>query len=211
MVVLSGGEMRRKVLLFVGLALAACGGPEGPRHLSDSAISPLALSANSLNLRRVMGQDVLEKPLLPQPGDIWADVLPPPVVPDAHPAPDTHSAPPVAATPGRPVAAAAVLQAPVAAKADPPAVVAPPGKQQPMVQLAAAPSQQGAEAAWQRLQQQAPKLTDGRVPALSEAEVNGAHVWRLRASGFADVAEASAFCSSVREMKGECWVVTASP
>jgi len=43
--------------------------------------------------------------------------------------------------------------------------------------------------------------------------VNGQHVWRLRAAGFADVAEASAFCTGIRAVKANCWVVppSASP
>jgi hypothetical protein len=80
----------------------------------------------------------------------------------------------------------------------------------PVVQLAASHSAQLAEAEWRRLRQQAPKLTDGHSPALSEAEVNGQHVWRLRAAGFADVTEASAFCASVRLVKADCWVVPQS-
>lgn len=81
------------------------------------------------------------------------------------------------------------------------------------VQLAAAQSAQRAEAEWRRLRQDAPKLTDGHQPAVSAAEVNGHQVWRLRTAGFADVAEASAFCTGIRAVNADCWVVppSASP
>jgi hypothetical protein len=63
------------------------------------------------------------------------------------------------------------------------------------------------------LRQHAPRLTDGHQPAVIEAEVNGHQVWRLRTAGFADMAEASAFCSDIRAEKSDCWVVppSASP
>jgi hypothetical protein len=94
-----------------------------------------------------------------------------------------------------------------AAKAGPPAVP------RLMVQLAAADSAQSAEAEWRRLRQHAPTLTDGHKPAVIEAKVNGQHVWRLRAAGFADLAAASAFCSGIRAVQANCWVVppSASP
>lgn len=203
-----------------------------------------------------MGQNVLDQPLLPQPGNVWADVLPAPqsgppaatparvdtqhnaVVASASgdglqraaapaiavPAPvvaKTGPAPiPVVATPAPVVAAAAsVAAAPipvVVAAAAPVAAVpeaVPSAASSLVVQLAAARTAQRAEAEWRRLRQQAPKLTDGHSPALSEAEVNGQHVWRLRAAGFADVAEASAFCTGIRAVKADCWVVplSASP
>ena len=88
--------------------------------------------------------------------------------------------------------------------------VVPRDEDRPVVQLAAVSSEEGAEAAWRRLRQQARVLTDGHVSAVSEAEVNGQHVWRLRAFGFTDVAEASAFCSELRAVKAGCWVVPAS-
>jgi hypothetical protein len=77
----------------------------------------------------------------------------------------------------------------------------------PVVQLAAAASARSAEAEWQRLRQQARVLTDGHLPMLTETEVNGQHVWRLRADGFTDVAQASAFCMGLRAVKAGCWVV----
>lgn len=169
-----------------------------------------------------MGQNVLDQPLLPQAGDIWADVLPPaqsgrgggasvsagrvarvvdPVAPSAV-QPRAVSQLIVAAVPAAAVASAVPEQQ-----------VVPSDAGRPLVQLAAAPSRQGAEAEWRRLRQQAPTLTDGHLPAINEAEVNGQHVWRLRAAGFADVAEASAFCSGIRAVKAGCWVVppSASP
>jgi hypothetical protein len=201
--------------------LSGCIGFARPQEKPASGRGPLV--ADSETVRRLMGQAVLDRPLLPQPGDIWADVLP-----AAEPGP--ADATPTAGQGGhRSVVAAAPsagvprLPPPVVVAAAPeagvpPAVAAttkaaPPGDFRLMVQLAAAGSAQRAVAEWQRLRQHAPKLTDGHLPAVSEAEVNGQHVWRLRAAGFADVAEASAFCSGIRAVKASCWVVppSASP
>jgi hypothetical protein len=79
-----------------------------------------------------------------------------------------------------------------------------------MVQLTAAGSEERADAEWRRLRREARELTEGHPPAISEADVNGQHVWRLRAAGFADVAEASAFCTGIRAVKANCWVVPPS-
>jgi len=182
-------------------------------------------------MRRLMGQDMLDQPLLPQPGDIWADVLP-----RAEPAPATtlpatsrreHRSV-VAAAPGarstqpagppQPVGPPhqANPAGPETAKAAPPVEPNParhPAMPHLAVQLAAVRSAQLAEAEWRRLRQHAPRLTDGHQPAVIEAEVNGHQVWRLRTAGFAGVAEASAFCSDIRAVKSDCWVVppSASP
>jgi hypothetical protein len=219
----------------------------------------MVATTNSTVMRQLLGEDVLEKPLLPQPGNIWADVLPParPGAPlasagnrgDPHPggahpmvaatsvaAPPRPSGPVILASARAPalppVEAAALLAVPVVKVAPPPiphpsiqpaAASAAPrpvgnlaalqGSARLAVQLAAVRSAELAEAEWRRLRQDAPTLTDGHDPAVTEAEVNGQHVWRLRAMGFADLAQASAFCGSIRAVKVGCWVVppTASP
>ena len=80
----------------------------------------------------------------------------------------------------------------------------------PMVQLAALSDAQQAVAAWRRLRREAPKLTDGHNPEIVSADVNGRHVWRLRAGGFDDIAAATAFCTGIRTANADCWVVPAS-
>ncbi len=272
--------------------------PHATAGSAGSAPAATMAASDGTVMRHLMGQDALDRPLLPQPGDIWAGVLPPaqsgpaavaPVgIRGGHPAVDAvepaaaqshrkqeaiaatgrvyrteaataatgpahrtdqpsrtgqpsrttqtvaatgqpHPAAVGIATTGRLHAAAPVIAAastgilrpapavarathepmrPVAAaKAGPPAVP------RLMVQLAAADSAQSAEAEWRRLRQHAPTLTDGHKPAVIEAKVNGQHVWRLRAAGFADLAEAGAFCSGIRAVQANCWVVppSASP
>jgi hypothetical protein len=313
--------MRHHVLLCLSLTLSGCTGIENWRETAVFGREPQVAAADSPILRRLMGQEVLDQPLLPQPGNIWADVLPAPQPdpPAAAPASFHGVHRPVAATlpsagvprpalpaiaaadPGAasPVAAAVAAAVPVAAAASPMAATSPAGLVSPAatvrvaaalsptappsraghlspegvvsmtaaiaptaaasrtgpvspagpvslatavspgaavasageavpsagsaiamavprvvvhpeVQLAAAQSAQSAEAEWRRLRRDAPTLTEGRLPVVREAEVNGQHVWRLRAAGFADVAEASAFCIGMRAAKSECWVVPAS-
>lgn len=288
--------MRRSVLLSLCLVISGCAGSGGDREAPVAARLPSAPAADSTIVRRLTGQVVPDQPLLPQPGNIWADVLPagqpgPPAAtpgafgnghrPDAvmvsdsgsshtaapvvvaavpaaaRPAPEVSPA--VAASPAATASVAVVASqvattSPVAvfpaatarppatallpatalrpavlpSPARPPAVLPPavPASAVPataqtgspvasslMVQLAAARSAQSAEAEWRRLRQQAQTLTEGHPPAVTEAEVKGQRVWRLRAAGFADVAEASAFCTSIRTVKANCWVVppAASP
>ncbi len=253
--------MRRNVLLCLYLTLSACTGSAISRATPGSGGPSPVATADSTILRRLMGQEVLDQPLLPQPGNIWADVLPavspgPPsatpgsihagdrpvaaAAPGArlrHPAASVTTAiapaaavtlvaavPRIAAVPlgGVPLAgavpvakpvppAAAMRQAgPVRAVVPATAKAMPPAAFHLMVQLAAARSAQSAEAEWRRLRQHAPTLTDGHLPAVSEAEVNGQHVWRLRAAGFADAAEAAAFCTGIRTVQANCWVVPPS-
>lgn len=297
--------MGRYAWLMLCLPVSACAGSAISRATVGSAesIPPANVAAaDGTVLRRVLGQDALDQPLLPQPGDVWADVLPPAqlgpsVVPPASvrarhslveaaesdaraphrpepavtmtgQAPATaaviaatglapataaaaaaamprqphrsaptlatagqlHPSRPVIATPARPVSSAPVIAATPAEAVRPVQAVArampepaqpvaammaeagardgvKAGALHPMVQLAAADSARSAEAEWQRLRQHAPNLTHGHKAAVSEAEVNGQHVWRLRASGFADMSEASAFCSGIRAVKANCWVV----
>lgn len=212
--------MWNKALLFLCLALSGCAGFDWMHKASSTNDPPPAAAADSAIMRRVMGEDVLDQPLVPQPGNIWADVLP---AAEPGPQPATSVSAPAARRPdivavahdGSPhalvpvVAAAAprVLTPAVVAKAAPPATFG------LMVQLAAAASAERAEAEWRRLRQHAPTLTDGHQPAVSQADVNGRQVWRLRTAGFTDVAQASAFCVDIRAVKADCWVVppAASP
>jgi hypothetical protein len=180
---------------------------------------PPDVTADNTVMRRLLGLEVKDQPLLPQAGDIWADVLPAaqPERGGTTSVSSTHTAGFVAPAASRTVEPRAVTQLIVAAapvpavpSAGPDVRVVPGSGGLPLVQLAAAPSRQGAEAEWRRLRQQARMLTDGHRPAINEAEVNGQHVWRLRAAGFTDVAEATAFCSGMRAVTAGCWVVTAS-
>ena len=67
--------MRRGVLPYLPLALFACAAL-GPPHGAHAAGRAPMKASPELSLLRLIGQDALDQPLLPQPGDIWADVLP---------------------------------------------------------------------------------------------------------------------------------------
>jgi len=68
--------MRQSILLFVGLVLSGCavaGEPDGAR---PTPMAQQEYVGADTTLRRVMGQDTMDQPLLPQPGNIWAGILP---------------------------------------------------------------------------------------------------------------------------------------
>jgi hypothetical protein len=205
--------MQRYVLLSLCLVLSGCAG-FGSTHTAPAFQTPEPVAtADRTVLRQVIGQDMLDQPLLPQPGNIWADILPPSAQRAASAAARVDH-PATAMAPATKLPHAATLTATVAAAAPSlpptkPAVTqaAPAQASRPVVQLTAARSPQRAEAEWRRLRLQAPTLTDGHLPAVVEAEVNGQQVWRLRTAGFADVAEASAFCTGIRAVRADCWVV----
>ncbi|MGH7120874.1 MAG: SPOR domain-containing protein [Acetobacteraceae bacterium] len=74
------------------------------------------------------------------------------------------------------------------------------------VQLAAMNSEQGARREWQRLQGALPTLFDQRQPVVEKVEVDGHTFWRLRTGGFANVAAATEFCTSVRAKGNGCTI-----
>ena len=107
-----------------------------------------------------------------------------------HAASEPHANAPVAAGP----AVAAAPAAPVAS--------APAGAVQ--VQLAALNSEAAARAEWKHLASRAPALLAGHQPEISRT-THGDHVfWRLRTSGFADVAAATRFCVQMRALGAVC-------
>jgi hypothetical protein len=191
---------------------------------------------DSLIGRQLMGQNPNVPPLQPEPGDIWADVLPtqPPTAltpprsgqpgpPPLRPEPGDiwadvlSTQPPEALTPpsqsGQPAAPPHVLAGagtPLQrAKIRP----APPASADdtPAVQLATADTAQGAVAAWTELQHRLPDLLRGHPPQVWAAEVDGRTVWRLRAAGFATASDARAFCARMHAAKAGCRVAPAVP
>ena len=58
----------------------------------------------------------------------------------------------------------------------------------------------------ENLAERYPALLRGRSPILRQGEANGRPVWRLRTGGFANGAEASAFCDRLRGAGLSCWV-----
>jgi hypothetical protein len=52
-----------------------------------------------------------------------------------------------------------------------------------------------------------PDLLVGHQPSFSRTERDGHTFWRVRATGFADVAQAKSFCDHVRAKGAACAVV----
>jgi hypothetical protein len=75
-----------------------------------------------------------------------------------------------------------------------------------MVQLAALASEDAARDEWQKLSKRMPELLNGRHPVYSRTEHDGHTLWRIRTSGFADAAQARAFCDHMRQKGGSCSV-----
>lgn len=141
--------------------------------------------------------------IAPQPVSLPSPAQPAPV-----------AAPPISAAPEhRPTATAAKpapRPAPVqtaSASATSPAPAAssrPAAGGHTQVQLAALSSEEAAKVEWSRLEKKLPSLFAGRHPMIVKAEVNGHVFWRLRTGGFADIAQATEFCSKVRAKGGGC-------
>ena len=134
----------------------------------------------------------------------------------------TQSRPPAVAT--APAATAPAPPQPLAA----PAPVAPPAVHQPVtsadaapaagdaastdslaahgpeVQLAALDTEAAAQAEWSRLTRQAPGLFASRHPAILRASRGGREFFRLRTGGFANLAEATAFCGQAKAAGVAC-------
>jgi hypothetical protein len=130
----------------------------------------------------------------------------PPVAPVVHPA--------VASGAGLSTkeltAATPALDKPVVEKLPAPKVAAAPpaatGKTQ--VQIAALASEESARTEWQRLSKSMPDLFGNRQPAVSKTEHDGHVLWRLRTGGFADIAQATAFCERVRAKRTGCSIAS---
>jgi hypothetical protein len=116
-----------------------------------------------------------------------------------------------------PAAPAAAAAAPSASPNPPAAVaqaapVAVPPPSAPVghaaVQLAAVGSEEAALSEWQRLSHRMPDLLSGRQPTVSKTEHGGRTYYRLRTGGFADIAQATAFCEQVRAKGNGCMLTS---
>jgi hypothetical protein len=72
------------------------------------------------------------------------------------------------------------------------------------VQLAAVASEDVARSEWARLAKRMPDLFGSKQPAVTKTEHDGKTLWRLRTGGFADIAQATAFCEQVRAKGNGC-------
>jgi hypothetical protein len=73
------------------------------------------------------------------------------------------------------------------------------------VQVAAASSEDGANAEWTRKAKTAPELFAAAEKVIVQADVNGRTVYRVRAGSFATTADADAFCNAFKAKGGECF------
>jgi hypothetical protein len=76
------------------------------------------------------------------------------------------------------------------------------------VQLGALDSEQAAMTEWQRLSHRMPELLRAHQPAVLRAEHGGKTIFRLRTSGFTDIASATAFCAQVRSKGVGCSIAS---
>lgn len=103
---------------------------------------------------------------------------------------------------------------PRAAAASPPAATSAassaqtPARPGVSVQLAAVDTEVAATAEWKRLAKRMPEILDGRRPLIQKAERDGHAIWRVRTSGFADMAEATGFCTRLRAKGGNCTIAS---
>jgi hypothetical protein len=74
------------------------------------------------------------------------------------------------------------------------------------VQLAALDSPQAGQSAWSEIIARNADLLAGRNHLLMPATIAGHQIWRLRVSGFADVADAANFCVKLRSRGADCTV-----
>jgi Flp pilus assembly protein TadD len=75
-----------------------------------------------------------------------------------------------------------------------------------MVQLAALNSEAAAHDEWVQLSKRFPALLNGKQPVFSQTERDGHMLWRVRTSGFDDVAQAQTFCDRMRTAGSGCAV-----
>jgi hypothetical protein len=90
---------------------------------------------------------------------------------------------------------------------DPTLAVAPPRPKLVTVQLSEAKSEAQAQLAWEKLAKKQPDLFGQRRALFQKVNDRGTAPWRLRTGGFADPAQAKAFCDKVKAKGGQCTLV----
>jgi hypothetical protein len=90
----------------------------------------------------------------------------------------------------------------------PPLVALAPTRPKPVtVLLSTAKSEAEAQQDWDRLAKKAPELFRDHRALYQKTEERGPTPWRLRTGGFADAAQAKAFCDKVKAKGGQCTVI----
>jgi len=75
------------------------------------------------------------------------------------------------------------------------------------VQLSAAKSEADAQATWDKLTKKMPDVLGQHRALFQKSNETSPTPWRLRTSGFADQAQAKAFCDKVKAKGGQCALV----
>ncbi|HEX4369233.1 MAG TPA: SPOR domain-containing protein [Rhodopila sp.] len=160
---------------------------------SDMANAKLAATSESPDTKALRATAALPAPP-PAHAASTAAVTPPPATrPAAVATAESATRPVPDAPPAKPRLAAVDSHPPVTGH-------------QAMVQLAALSSEAAARDEWRELSKRMPGLLNGKQPILTHTEHDGHTFWRLRTSGFADVAQARTFCDHVRQKGGGCSV-----
>jgi Flp pilus assembly protein TadD len=159
--------------------------PDATLKIKEDYAAVLALSGERQEAERILSANMSASEVASA-----LDVL---TLARAAPLPDTHVAAPITAAP-QPLALA-----PAARETDT-------TEHQAVVQLGALNSEEAAHDKWQQLSKRYPDLLNGRQPVFSRTERNGQAFWRVRTSGFQDVAQAQGFCDRMRTAGGGCTV-----
>ncbi len=200
-----------------GAISAAAGGSQAALALTSSiaapapSAAPVPVMVASTAPIAAPAQATAAAPIaVPAPAAAPA-ASPAPIVPTAPVAPVASVAPAAAPTPAAPPPAlmAAPAEVPAAAPVDA-AESSMPAKSTESavsrhVQLASLPSEQEAHAEWRRLRSRMPVLFADRQPVFIKAERNGHTYWLIRTGGFADGAQARAFCQQVQAAGTGCY------
>jgi hypothetical protein len=177
---------------------------------SDTANSKLSAAAENPDTKALRTAETQPPPPLvatPAPVALTPPAGKPAVVASTPPVskPAAVASAPPAAKPvvsaTAPAAKPAPAKPPAVAQAHPPA-----SGHQSSVQLAALTSEAAARNEWQILSKRMPDLLNGRQPVYTRTERDGHTFWRVRIAGFADAAQARAFCEHVQTKGGGCSV-----
>ncbi len=121
--------------------------------------------------------------------------IPPPEQPEPRPAPPVMLAPPPRVSPPPPASRPAPLPVPTSTASG-----------GPVVQVGAMSSTIRAEQIWNEAVAVAPGLAVGKGRSVQEIEVNGSLLYRSAVTGFANRAEATAFCDRLKAAGKSCFV-----
>jgi hypothetical protein len=98
------------------------------------------------------------------------------------------------------------MQGPIRTPLPPPAII-PPHVKTFTVQLSSAKSEAAAQTDWDKLARKLPELFGQHRALFQKTTESGPAPWRLRTGGFADPAQARAFCDKVKAKGAQCSVV----